>query len=59
MYSLIKCMVNHFNMKELVAFNSSHLTFWEKRSIDTESRRNVSKLVFKLIGDLDPGSSPG
>ena len=46
-------------MKDLVAFNSFHLTFWAKWSLDPESRGNVSKLVFKLIGDLDPGSSPG
>ena len=52
-------MVYHFQYNELDAFNSSHLSFLAKRSIDPESRGNVPKLVFKLIGDLDPGSSPG
>ena len=40
------------------SFDSS-LSFRAQRNAEPESRGNVSNLVLKLVGDLDPGSSPG
>ena len=52
-------MLLYFQKWRLAAFDSSPLSFRAKRSIDPEYKGNVSNLVLKLIGDLDPGSSPG